>query len=256
IWNFALARGFCTANPAALVQRVKPDASEILDLDGDAIADSVVRPEDVLTPEELRAILGVSAPGRERALLMTVALTGLRAGEFLGLRWPDIDLETGQLHVRRKLTWVKRPGEQPWGQRYEAKFFRPKTSAGVRTIAMPPELVSELRRWKLQCPPGKWDLVFPNETGGPQHEKNVLQGLLWPVLERAKVRRVSMKCLRHTFASMLILKNTPVSEVQYYMGHATAAITLTVYTHWFKNRRTGALDRLAEDLVPNIGQAR
>jgi integrase len=235
---------------------VKPDAGEILDLDGDEIADSVVRPEDVLTPEELRVILGVAQPGRERALLMTVVLTGLRAGEFLGLRWPDIDLETGQLHVRRKLTWAKRPGEHPWGKRYEPRFFRPKTKAGVRTIPMPPELVSELRRWRLQCTPSELDLVFPNVKGSPEHEKNVLQGVLWPVLKRAKVRRVSMKCLRHTFASILILKNTPVSEVQSYMGHATPAITLTVYTHWFKNRRTGALDRLAEELIPSIGQAR
>jgi len=64
-----------------------------------------------------------------------------------------------------------------------------------------------------------------------------------------------MKTLRHTFASMLILKNTPVSEVESYMGHATPAITLSVYTHWFKNRRTGALDRLADDLISSIGQA-
>ena len=195
-------------------------------------------------------MLKFAQQGRERALLMTVALTGLRAGEFLALRWPDIDLEAGQLHVRRKLTWVKRPGAQPWGKRYEAKFFRPKTKSGVRALPMPPELMSELRRWKLQCPPGELDLVFPNQSGDPEHEKNVLQGVLWPALKRARVRRVNMKCLRHTFASMLIMRGTPVSEVQSYMGHATAGITLGVYTHWFKNRQTGALDRLAEELIP------
>jgi integrase len=120
---------------------------------------------------------------------------------------------------------------------------------------MPPELVSGQRRWKLQCPPEELDLVFPNLPGGPEHEKNVLQGALWPVLNRAGVRRVNMKCLRHSFASMLIMKGTPVGEVQSYMGHATPAITLTVDTHWFRNRQTGARDRLAKELIPGIGQA-
>jgi integrase len=141
------------------------------------------------------------------------------------------------------------------GPTVRAKIFPTQDQAGVRTIPMPPELVSEQRRRKLQCPPGELELVFPNLPGGPEHEKNVLQGALWPVLNRAGVRRVNMKCLRHSFASMLIMKGTPVGEVQSYMGHATPAITLSVDTHWFRNRQTGALDRLAKELIPGIGQA-
>ena len=48
----------------------------------------------------------------------------------------------------------------------------PKSESGERTIPLPPTVISELRRWKLACPPG--DLIFPNGSGNVESHANIL----------------------------------------------------------------------------------
>jgi integrase len=78
---------------------------------------------DIPTPDEIRALL--SAPcGRWRPLLMTAIFTGLRASELRGLRWPDVDLKRGELHVRQRADCFNAIG-------------RPKSEAGERIVPLP-----------------------------------------------------------------------------------------------------------------------
>jgi len=58
-----------------------------------------------------------------------------------------------------------------------------------------------------------------------------------------------MHSLRHTFASALIMAGAPVTEVQSLLGHSSPAVTLKVYSHWFKNVETDSVDRLAKSLT-------
>jgi integrase len=60
---------------------------------------------------------------------------------------------------------------------------------------------------------------------------------------------VNMHSLRHSFASALIMAGAPVTEVQALLGHSSPAVTLKVYSHWFKNVETDSVDRLAKNLV-------
>jgi integrase len=55
---------------------------------------------DIPTRDETQRIIDGAEPGRSRALLMTAALTGMRASELRGLRWSDVDLTKRQIHVR------------------------------------------------------------------------------------------------------------------------------------------------------------
>jgi hypothetical protein len=54
-----------------------------------------------------------------------------------------------------------------------------------------------------------------------------------------------MHFLRHSFASALIMGGAPVGEVQTLLGHASPAITLRIYSHWFKAQDSGAVGKLS-----------
>ena len=135
------------------------------------------------------------------------------------------------------------------------KLTKPKTAAGIRTIPIAPQLVSALRRWKLQCPPNALDLVFPSEAGYPLQRKSVLNGL-HRTQRRAKLRQLDIKALRHSFASLLIAAGRSVTEVQYLMGHAHPTVTLRVYSHWFKKTETTGVADLAKAILgTGLGEA-
>jgi integrase len=92
------------------------------------------------------------AKGRWRPLLLVAAFTGLRASELRGLRWSDVDLKANKLTVRQR------------ADRYNI-FGPPKSAAGQLDIPFGPTVANTLREWKLQCPKGEIDLVFPNTKG-------------------------------------------------------------------------------------------
>jgi integrase len=110
---------------------------------------------DIPAPSEMRAIVGKLNPttGRYRVLLLTAIFTGLRASELRGLRWDDIDLKRGEVHVRQR------------ADRY-GQIGRPKSDAGERTIPLPPMVIAALREHRLASPRSALGLVFPNIRGG------------------------------------------------------------------------------------------
>jgi site-specific recombinase XerC len=63
------------------------------------------------------------------------------------------------------------------------------------------------------------------------------------------MRTVNIHSLRHSFASALIAKGSPVTEVQSILGHSSPAITLNVYSHWFRATRTTAMDSVVRELL-------
>ena len=81
----------------------------------------------------------IDEAARWRPLLLTAIFTGLRASELRGLRWDDVDLKRGELHVRQR------------ADRY-GKIGRPKSEAGERTVPLPPMVVTALREHRLACP--------------------------------------------------------------------------------------------------------
>ncbi|WP_424671814.1 tyrosine-type recombinase/integrase [Candidatus Binatus sp.] len=102
---------------------------------------------------------------------------------------------------------------------------------------------------KIACPTSEHDLVFPNLDGKPLRRSIALRRGLWPALRRAELRTVNVHSLRHSFASALIAKGSPVTEVQSILGHSSPAITLNVYSHWFRATRTTAMDSVVRDLL-------
>ena len=187
---------------------------------------------DIPTPAEIKAFIA-TLTGQWRPLFLTAIFTGLRASELRGLRWADVDLKRGELHVRQR------------ADRY-GQIGALKSESAERAVPLPPMLINVLREWKLACPKGSLDLVFPNGNGIPEGPSNVLQRGLHPMMIAAglttrngEAKYTGMHALRHFFASWCINRRVdgglelPLKVVQARMGHSTIAMTADVYGHLF-----------------------
>jgi integrase len=121
---------------------------------------------------------------------------------------------------------------------------RPKTKNAYRTLKMAPELISELRRWKLQCPQSPNDFVFCDESGKPMNRKSNNEALR-ACCERAEVKALSMNNLRHSFASQHLITGTPPLKVSAMMGHSDPGVTLKIYSRWAEGEESNAEIALA-----------
>jgi integrase len=202
---------------------------------------SSVSPDEVLSAADTRKLIYACEPGLPRALIMTACLTGMRHGELIALQWSAVDLKAGKISVRRSTTDSK-------------KFNAPKTKAGRRVIDIPAELVSELKRWKLQAPLSADDLVFCQADGMLLHRKTNAATLLWPAIEKAKIKKITMHGLRHSFASILLAEKVPVTEVSYILGHDKVITTMGIYAHWCRELVTDTAERLGSAVFKG-GQA-
>jgi integrase len=197
---------------------------------------------DIPTPVEMRAIVGAlgAGAGRYRVLLLTAIFTGLRASELRGLRWDDVDLKRGELHVRQR------------ADRY-GKFGRPKSEAGERTVPLPPMVVTALREHRLASPRSELGLVFTNSRGGIEH-RNTIVGLgFHPVQVGAGIvdqqggaKYKGLHSLRHFYASWCINRRVdgglelPLKVVQTRLGHASIQMTADTYGHLFPRGDDGS----------------
>jgi integrase len=187
---------------------------------------------DIPGREEVRAIVA-ALKGRWRPLILTAVFTGLRASELRGLRWSDVDLARGELHVRQR------------ADRYNV-IGRPKSESGERTIPLPPIVANALREWKLACPKTDLDLVFASSRGRICALPNIIRDALKPaqiaagvITPEGKAKYTGMHALRHFYASWCINRRedgglglTP-KLVQERLGHSNIAMSLDVYGHLF-----------------------
>ena len=201
---------------------------------------------DIPTPAEVTRLLKV-ATGRWKALLMVAALTGLRASELRGLRWKDVDLKSGEVHVRQRA--------DAWNT-----IGPPKSDGSRRTVPIGPELVSELRRWKLACPISKLDLVFPTSVGTVENHKNTYLGVEKVMLRAGVVDRdgnpkFGLHSFRHFFASWCINpksaggRELPVKVLQTLLGHSSIVMMLDIYGHLFPSATDRQELALSEKLL-------
>jgi len=187
---------------------------------------------DIPSPEEIKRLLGAAEP-RQRPILMVAAFCGLRASELRGLRWIDIDLKRGELHVRQR------------ADRY-LKIGPPKSEAGERKVPIPPGLLAALKEWKLACPKGELGLAFPSTSGKVQHHSNIVRDILNPSLVEAGLLtpdgapKYGLHSLRHFFASWLINRKEdggrgmPMKTAQTMLGHSSITMTADIYGHLFE----------------------
>src|SRR5699024_1422492 len=98
----------------------------------------------ILTQQQQKLFIE-AIKGHKLEMLFLIALgTGLRLGELLGLKWSDIDFNTGVLTVNRTLSRVK---NQTTGK-YEIIEQTPKTKNSNRTIPIPNDILIKLKEYR------------------------------------------------------------------------------------------------------------
>ena len=206
---------------------------------------------DIPTPDEIRKIIQ-AATGKRRPLLLTAVFTGLRGSELRGLRWQDVDLKKGELHVRQR------------ADRYNV-MGRPKSQSGDRTIPLGPLVLNALKEWRLACPKGTHDLVFPNGAGNTESHANIVSRIWKPVQIRAgvvddkgKAKYPGLHATRHFYASWCINRKQdgglelPIKTVQSRLGHASIMLTSDVYGHLFPRTDDGSELAEAEKFLMTV----
>ena len=82
---------------------------------------------------------------------------------------------------------------------------------------------------------------------------HLLRTRFYPTPARARLHRVTFHSLRHSCASAMIAAGAPVTEVQHQLGHSNPSITLSIYSHWFKNATAGGtISLLAQAVIGEI----
>jgi integrase len=191
-----------------------------------------IEAKDIPTPEEIARLIE-AATGRWKILLMTAALTGLRASELRGLPWRAVDLKAGEISVTQRA--------DHWGT-----IGPPKSDSSRRTVPIGPELVRALKVWKVRCPINTLDLVFPTSVGTVENHQNTLRGAWKVMVEAGVVKRnggpkYGMHSFRHFFASWCINPRSAGGReltpkvVQTLLGHSSIKMTMDIYSSLFKD---------------------
>jgi integrase len=203
IFEFGRRRGWCDSNSAKRVQR--PQLKDNADI-------------RFLAIEELEALLrAVPEAGRwgptDRALYMTAAMTGLRQGELLGLRWRDVDWTAARLRVRQNYV------RGHWGT--------PKSKRGSRSVPLVDRVGGKLERhYQRSAYQGDDELVFPHPETGEVLDHSALGRRFKKALKAAGVREVRFNDLRHTFGTRMAAAGVPLRTLQEWMGHRDFKTTL------------------------------
>jgi integrase len=207
---------------------------------------AVTRPKlQVWSPDQTRTFLESIAGDRLFAAWLLVATTGMRRGELLGLRWIDVDLDSGGVRIAQARVRA--------GNRVVAG--EPKTARGRRTIALDPATVAALRQHRkrraeeqLLAGPSSVDsgLVFTMPDGSPIHPNRFS---LWfqTRARAASLPTIRLHDMRHSYATAGLAAGVPPKVMSERLGHATVAFTLDTYTSALR-----ALEKSAAEVVAGL----
>lgn len=177
----------------------------------------------VVGEDEMRKLVDEFNP-EWRSLAAVLCYSGLRLGEARALKWRDLDEPGRLINVREASSRGGAPDE-------------PKSAAGVRAVAVRPELFKYLRAHKRETRGGTRpdDYIFASERGILVSPDNFRSRHFRPAVKRAGLPKdLRIHDLRHSFCCALIAKNTgadKLKDIQRTMGHSNIQITLDIYTH-------------------------
>lgn len=192
-----------------------------------------------LSPAETKRFLAQCKGDPLEPLYVLAAMTGMRQGEVLGLRWQDVQGDT--LTVNTSLWW--RPGKD--GR--EPVLTLPKTTRSRRTLHLQPELVSMLRdhrKRQLETRREVDDALVFTDRHGVALQPTVVLYRMRKHLQAAGLPPVRFHALRHGAASMLLADGVPVNLVSEMLGHSNASTTLNVYGHVLESAKKEVAGRM------------
>jgi integrase len=198
-------------------------------------------PMQTWSADQLRSFLEHVAEDRLYAAYHLAATTGMRRGELLGLRWRNVDLDTGRVSIVQTLV----------GKR---EFSKPKTDKGRRNVALDPTTVGVLRdhrkrqlEERLAWGPayqGEHQLAFSREDGSPTWPQSLSRAFECHA-KQSGLPVIRFHDLRHTHATLALAAGVHPKVVSERLGHASVGITLDTYSHAIPAMQEEAAARVA-----------
>jgi integrase len=211
-----VVRGEATINPAQNV--LKPAVR--------------TAPKGIVSVEQAKAMMA-ALDSQDRPLWATAFFAGLRRSELIGLRWEDVDLAGGTIHVRRG--WDMVEGE-----------VAPKSLKGKRKIPMAAVLRDHLDEHRVQA--GGNGRVFASQAWVEKANNRARK-----VWEDAELPVLTLHVARHTYASMMIAAGVNAKALSTYMGHANIAVTFDLYGHLMPGAESEAVELFDTYLAREAG---
>jgi integrase len=196
-----------------------------------------------LLAEEIRRVIE-NIPDGYRTLFITDAVTGLRLGELLALRWSNLSFDRRELSVTHNL--------------WRGQLVSPKTRASVKSIRIPAVLVSMLEDHRSKS---RWiasdDFIFCREDGSPLDPDTLRKHVLYPAITAAGITRVprahGFHLFRHSAGSIVHSQTRDLKMAQELLRHSRIDTTADVYVHVDGAVAEEATEALAKVIIPNCG---
>jgi integrase len=194
--------------------------------------------------DDMAGFLAAIESHRLAGPLRLLAMTGLRRGEWLGLRWSAVDLNSATLSITTTRVRVGR----------EMVETDPKTARGRRTIPIDPQTVEALRAWRraqaaemLAAGAGRSSELLVTNAAGLPLTTSALRRQLDGVIRDAGLPRITPHGLRHSHAT-LARDTTELEEVSRRLGHSDPSFTARVYVAPRSEHQRAGVDELAQRL--------
>lgn len=243
--NAARDNGHIIRNPASVTKAVKDTKQNTLKVLSQSELQQlldVVHAKDYLLLSKNADIATIYMAMCTDILISLLACTGLRIGEALALKWSDFDEVSGSIIVSKTL--VNGISGLCIGS--------PKTETSNRTLLLPYAMIQKLETWHKKQQryathlgnlfTNKYDLIFANSHGNLMSYSNWSRRYWHKAIAAAGLpKTITPHCLRHTLASLLIAKGTPLQVVSRQLGHAGTDVTLRIYTHMIPGTEKVAL---------------
>ena len=178
-----------------------------------------------LDEQQARALRRVLKGDRLEALYLVALSLGLRRGEVLGLRGQDIDFDTATLRIAQTVQGTRTQG---------LIIDTPKTKSSLRTLSVPPVLLSVLKRHRSRQEreglDNPHDLVFISTTGTPLEPDNITHRFKAFAKAAELPGDIHFHSLRHSCATLLLAQGVPMYAVKDILEHDQISTTMK-YTH-------------------------
>jgi integrase len=235
VFAFALKQGWCSSNPVAATDR-----PEMEQTDPDIRFLALAELDALLSVAAGRASIGEQGEDEpdvrghtDHALYLTAAMTGIREGELIALRWRDVDWSASAIRVRRNYT------RGNWGT--------PKSKRSSRALPMADRLAGELdRHFKRSVYQGDDHLVFCHPQTGEPYDASQIRKRFYAAMKAAGMGHrcgresgITFHSLRHTFGTRMAAAGVPMRTLQEWMGHRNLATT-EIYADYAPDPAYGA----------------
>ena len=203
------------------------------------IADAVTPPKQVkreieyLRREDVHKFIACIKESSDYPVILAAIYTGMRQGELLGIRWKDVDLKAGIIHVRQQLQYITGKGyffKEPKRESLRDIPMPLPLNAVLRKIAKEQESIKEIYKESESEDYKNHDLVFCNYDGSPMDGTGVNKRFK-RLLVKNGFNKITFHGLRHTFATMCRAAGMNLGDVQDLLGHADISTTKKMYTH-------------------------